>query len=82
MTVLSAAWSLTAGGVSGPGLLIEPSCLGAAARSINAETAWGVEVGGGSLYASEVVSAVVGARSTAMTGTILGGEILEKMRLF
>ena len=57
--VLSAAWSLTAGGVSGPGLLIEPSCLGTAATGINAET--GVEVGGDGLYASEVVNAVVGA---------------------
>ena len=59
MTVLSAAWSLTAGGVSGPGLLIEPSCLGAAGTGIKAET--GAEVGGDSLYASEVVNAVVSA---------------------
>ena len=76
MTVLSATWSLTVGGVSGLGLRIEPSCLSAAATGIDAET--GAEVRGGSLYASEVVNAVVGARSTAMTGTILGGEILRK----
>ena len=58
MTVLSAAWSLTAGGVSGLGLPIEPSCLGTAATGINAET--GAEGGQDSLYASEVVIALVG----------------------
>ena len=59
MTVLSTGWSLTAGGVSGPRLLIAPSCPGTAATGINAET--GAKVGGDSLYASEVVDAMEGA---------------------
>ena len=45
MMVLNAAWSLTAGGVSGPGLLIEPSCWGTADTGVIAEM--GAKVGGG-----------------------------------
>jgi len=40
-TVVSATWKLTAGGVSGVGLLTEPSCLDT--ESIDPET--GTEIG-------------------------------------
>ena len=53
-TILSAAWSPTVGGVSGPG--VEPSCPGTA--STDDET--GAEIGGDTVDASVVVNTVVG----------------------
>ena len=52
---MSAAWSLTVGRVSGPG--VEPSCSGTA--RINDET--GPEIGGDTVDASVVAITVMGA---------------------
>ena len=74
---MSMAWSLTAGRVSNPRPPAEPSSLG---TSIDSET--GAEIGPmDSVYAS-VAGAVIGARSTSTTGTILSGRILKSKRLF
>lgn len=72
---MSAAWSLTVGGVSGPG--VEPSCLYAVSKT-------GAEIGGNTVDASVVVvNNVAGASARLMpaTGAMLGGEMLEGMEL-
>ena len=68
-TIVSTAWLLTVGGVSGPG--VEPSCLRRA--SINDET--GAEFGDDTVDAS--AKTVVGAITT---GATLGGKMLESMQ--
>jgi hypothetical protein len=65
---MSAAWSLTVGGVSGPG--VEPSCSGTA--HVNDEM--GTEIGGDAVDASVVANTVVDARLTPITGAMLGLE--------
>ena len=66
---MSAVWSLTVGGVSGPG--VEPSCLGNES---------GAEVGGDNADASGVAN-TVGARSTPTTVAMLADKMLESMKL-
>jgi hypothetical protein len=70
---VSAAWSLTVGGVSNPRPLVEPSRLGT-----------DTEIGGpgDSVYASVKNAVVVGARSSRTTGITLGGGILKNIKLF
>ena len=73
--ILSTASSLTVGGISNPPSL---SCL---STVIDLET--GTEIGGpGDSAHASVANAVVGARSTPATGTILSGETLKITRLF
>ena len=75
--IVSAVWSLTVDGVSGPG--VEPSCLGTA--SIDDET--GAEIESVEVDASVVANTVVGAGltpTTRATGT-LRGKMLESMEL-
>ena len=72
MTIASTARSLTAGEVSNPRPLAEPSsnCLGP-----------GTEIGGpGDVFV--FMANAVRARSTPTTGTISCGEILKSTRLF
>ena len=69
MTIASATWSLTVGGVSGPG--VEPSRL-----AINDDM--GAEIGDDTVDAS-VVANMVGAWPT--TGTMLGDKMLESKEL-
>ena len=66
-TIVSTAWLLTVGGVSGPG--VEPSCLRRA--SINDETEFGDDTVDAS--AKTVVGAIT-------TGATLGGKMLESMQ--
>ena len=64
--VVSAIWLLTVSEVCGPRIPVESTCPGTV--GINAETGTEVDVVG---------TAVVGARSTPTTGTIMRGELLE-----
>jgi len=57
MTMVSATWTLTVGGVSGPWLLAEPCCLGAAGIGVEI----GTENGRDTLYASVFATTVAGA---------------------
>ena len=71
-TIVSKAWSLTAGGISNSRSLAEPSCLG-----------MGTEIGGPEdSGCASVANSVVGARSTPTTGTMFNGEILKSTRQF
>ena len=69
---MSAAWLLTVGGVSGPG--VEPSCLGT--LGINDETA--AAFGDDTVDASVLGNTLVGSPTT---GATLGGKMLESMEL-
>ena len=70
-TIVSAAWSPTMGGVSGPG--VEPSWLGTA--SIDDEM--GAKIGGDTMDASVVANSVVGSWLTPTMRAMLDGKTLE-----
>ena len=68
--MVSATWSLTVGGLSGP--RVEPSCL----RTVGINDETGAEIGADTVDASLVANSVVGVRLTPTTEAILGGKLL------
>ena len=76
-TIVSAAWSLTVGEVSGPGL--EPSCLGAAGLAARISDGVGTVID--AVDASVAANNVVGSSLTPAMGAMLSGKILESMKL-
>jgi hypothetical protein len=71
--IVSATWSLTVGGLSGP-RRVGPSCL----RTVGINDETGAEIGGDTVDASVVANSVVGVRLTPTTEA-MGGKLLESM---